>query len=141
MYTEEDLSIGMYPITASITSVTNIRTRKIGANLALTRGLLSNGRNLNRILIALLLYLLISEPTRMRTKATVLMRVCDTKDIKTITNRVCMLYKRTKNSETKIDKFGNIRIARGIKGEYSPAKLASDCCRIGCPPHIFAYNC
>lgn len=74
-------------------------------------------------------------------QATVLMRVCDTREIKTVTSRVCMLYKRTRNSGVKIDKQGNIRITRGAKGDYSPAKLASECCKIGCPPHIFAYNC
>lgn len=75
-------------------------------------------------------------------EAGVLMRVCDTREIKTVTNRVCMLYKRTKNPEAKPDKDGNIRVARGTgKNEYSPDKLASDCCKIGCPPHIFALNC
>lgn len=73
--------------------------------------------------------------------ATVLMRVCDTREIKTVTSRVCMLYKRTRNSGVKMDKQGNIRITRGAKGDYSPAKLATDCCKIGCPAHIFAYNC
>lgn len=73
--------------------------------------------------------------------ANVLMRVCDTREIKTVTSRVCMLYKRTKNSDIKMDKQGNIRIARSSKGDYSPAKLASECCKVGCPPHIFAYNC
>lgn len=74
-------------------------------------------------------------------EANVLMRVCDTREIKTVTSRVCMLYKRTKNSDIKMDKQGNIRIARSSKGDYSPAKLASECCKVGCPPHIFAYNC
>lgn len=74
-------------------------------------------------------------------EANVLMRVCDTREIKTVTSRVCMLYKRTKNSDIKMDKQGNIRIARSNKGDYSPAKLASECCKVGCPPHIFAYNC
>lgn len=74
-------------------------------------------------------------------EANVLMRVCDTREIKTVTSRVCMLYKRTKNSDVKVDRQGNLRMARGTKGDYSPAKLASDCCKIGCPPHIFAYNC
>lgn len=76
-----------------------------------------------------------------QSKASVLMRACDTREIKTVTSRVCMLYKRTKNSDVKMDKQGHLRIARGVKGDYSPAKLASDCCKIGCPPHIFAYNC
>lgn len=71
----------------------------------------------------------------------VLMRVCDTREVKTVTSRVCMLYKRTKNSDVKLDKQGNLRITRHSKGEYSPAKLASDCCKIGCPPHIFANIC
>ena len=74
-------------------------------------------------------------------QATILMRVCDTREIKTVTNRVCMLYKRTKNSDVKVDSQGNLRIARGAKGEHSPEKLAQDCCKIGCPPHIFADNC
>lgn len=74
-------------------------------------------------------------------QATVLMKVCDTREIKSITNRVCMLYKRTKNSDLKLDKQGNMRITRGAKDDYSPAKLATDCCKKGCPPHLFAYNC
>lgn len=73
--------------------------------------------------------------------ANVLMRVCDTREIKTVTNRVCMLFKRTKNSDVRLDRQGNLRITRDTKGEYSPAKLASDCCKIGCPAYIFAYNC
>lgn len=82
-------------------------------------------------------------------EANVLMRVCDTREIKTVTSRVCMLYKRTKNSDVKLDKEGNLRITRSPesdndasgKGDYSPAKLATECCKIGCPPHYFAYNC
>jgi hypothetical protein len=75
-------------------------------------------------------------------KPTVLLRVCDAKQVKTVTNRVCMLYKRTKNSNVKRDKQGNLRISkRQTKAEYSPTKLASDCCKIGCPPHIFASIC
>lgn len=74
-------------------------------------------------------------------EGTVLMRVCDTREIKTVTSRVCMLYKRTKNSDVKLDRQGNLRMARDTKGEYSPEKLANDCCKVGCPPHIFAYNC
>lgn len=75
-------------------------------------------------------------------QATVLMKVCDTREIKSITNRVCMLYKRTKNSDVKLDRQGNMRITRGAsKDDYSPAKLATDCCKKGCPPHLFAYNC
>lgn len=74
-----------------------------------------------------------------------LMRVCDTREVKTVTSRVCMLYKRTKNSDVKLDKQGNLRITRSSssssKNDYSPAKLASDCCKIGCPPHIFASIC
>lgn len=136
---KEDLPSEMYPMTSSILS--SNRSRKTGRNRNSTPGQLGNARCLVIVFIALLLHLLIGGTIRMRTDAAVLMRVCDTKDIKTVTNRVCMLYKRTKNSETKMDKFGNIRIARGIKGDYSSAKLASDCCRIGCPPHIFAYNC
>lgn len=92
-------------------------------------------------LIAVTICLLIYHLNRTQVDGAVLMRVCDTKEIKTVTNRVCMLYKRTKNSDIRMDKFGNIRITRGVKGEYSPSKLASDCCKIGCPPHIFAYNC
>jgi len=76
-----------------------------------------------------------------QSEATVLMRVCDTREIKTVTNRVCMLYKRTKNSDLKQDKGGNLRLSRDTKGEYSPAKLATYCCKVGCPPHIFAHNC
>lgn len=78
-------------------------------------------------------------------QANVLIRVCDSREIKTVTSRVCMLYKRTNNSNLKLDRYGNLRISRSTgshsKGEYSPAKLASDCCKIGCPPHIFALNC
>lgn len=92
-------------------------------------------------LILLIGFTCLIAATMDQVEAGVLMRVCDTREIKTVTNRVCMLYKRTKNSDLKRDKDGNIRVARGAKGEYSPAKLASDCCKIGCPPHIFALNC
>lgn len=68
-------------------------------------------------------------------------RVCDTREVKTVTNRVCMLYKRTKNSDVKLDRQGNLRITRQSKSDYSPAKLASECCTQGCPPHIFANIC
>lgn len=80
-------------------------------------------------------------------EASVLMRVCDTREIKTVTSRVCMLYKRTKNSDVRMDMYGNLRITRSAESEneaiddYSPEKLATQCCKIGCPPHYFAYNC
>lgn len=90
--------------------------------------------------VLLTIYLSIS-PTNKAIATPVLMRVCDTREVKTVTSRVCMLYKRTKNSEVKLDKQGNLRLTRQTKSEYSPAKLASDCCKIGCPPHIFANIC
>lgn len=93
------------------------------------------------ILFCIVLYLSLSFSCFSQIEATVLMRVCDTKDIKAVTNKVCMLYKRTKNAEIRMDRQGNIRITRGTKGDISPAKLASVCCKIGCPPHIFADNC
>lgn len=93
------------------------------------------------LISALVTHLLLIQVKINSVEANVLMRVCDTREIKTVTSRVCMLYKRTKNSDIKMDKQGNIRIARSNKGDYSPAKLASECCKVGCPPHIFAYNC
>lgn len=93
------------------------------------------------VLISVTSCLLAQTSSFVEVEANVLMRVCDTREIKTVTSRVCMLYKRTQNSDVKMDKQGNISMAKGGKGEYSPAKLASDCCKIGCPPHIFAYNC
>lgn len=75
-------------------------------------------------------------------KPAILMRVCDAREVKTITSRVCMLYKRTLNSDVKRDKQGNLRLSkRQAKGDYSPAKLASECCKVGCAPHIFANIC
>lgn len=71
----------------------------------------------------------------------VLMKVCDPREIKTVTNRVCMLYKRTKNSDIKLDRQGNIRVTRNSEEEMSADKLATECCKKGCPPHIFAVNC
>lgn len=85
-----------------------------------------------------------------QTNASILMRVCDTREIKTVTARVCMLYKRTANSKLKMDRQGNLRVVRDAgdaettldpKVEHSPAKLAAECCKVGCPPHIFAFNC
>lgn len=71
----------------------------------------------------------------------VLMRVCDTREVKTVTSRVCMLYKRNKNSDVKLDRQGNLRITRQSKADYSPAELASVCCKSGCPAHYFAQIC
>lgn len=72
----------------------------------------------------------------------VLMKVCDPREIKTVTNRVCMLYKRTKNSDIRLDRQGNIRVTRSSdEEEMSADKLATECCKKGCPPHIFAVNC
>lgn len=93
------------------------------------------------VVIAICVILLGSLTIVKPTNGTILMRVCDTREIKTVTDKICMLYKRTKNSDVRLDRQGNMRITRDIKGDYSPAKLASDCCKIGCPPHIFAYNC
>lgn len=101
------------------------------------------------VLIALGSGFLSSSTSDSFVEANVLMRVCDTREIKTVTSRVCMLYKRTKNSDVRLDKEGNLRITRSPesdtdtngKGDYSPAKLATECCKIGCPPHYFAYNC
>lgn len=95
------------------------------------------------MLVVWMTYLLVNISSDLdNVQATVLMKVCDTREIKSITNRVCMLYKRTKNSDVKLDKQGNMRITRGAnKDDYSPAKLATDCCKKGCPPHLFAYNC
>jgi len=92
------------------------------------------------LLVAALINMVILISPVKEVEGSVLMRVCDAREIKTVTSRVCMLYKRT-YSGVKMDKQGNLRSTRGTKGEYSPAKLASDCCKIGCPPHIFAYNC
>lgn len=87
--------------------------------------------------------LIVSLVHKSEAKATVLMRVCDPREIKTVTDRVCMLYKRTKNSDIKLDKLGNIRFPRGADKmeDFSPAKLAAECCKDGCPAHIFAANC
>lgn len=97
-------------------------------------------QHLFALVVALSLLLMFTSSTQ-PASANVLMKVCDTREIKTITSRVCMLYKRTKHSDVRMDKQGNIRITRGAKGDYSPAKLANECCKIGCPPHIFALNC
>lgn len=86
-------------------------------------------------------YLVLVQASVPPVEANVLMRVCDTREIKTVTSRVCMLYKRTQNSDVKMDKQGNIKFTSDSKQDYSPAKLANECCKIGCPAHIFAYNC
>lgn len=71
-----------------------------------------------------------------------LIKVCDTREIKSVTSRVCSIYKRSKNSRIRMDRQGNLRIARGTKGgAYSSSSLAVQCCKTGCPAHIFAYNC
>lgn len=61
-----------------------------------------------------------------------LIKVCDSKDIKTVTTKVCILYKRTKYSVLRVDKQGNLRIARDTKGESPAEKLAHKCCKVGC---------
>jgi hypothetical protein len=109
-----------------------------------TRLIMPSRTNLRQlVLMALVGQIILAQLfVQVSAKPTVLLRVCDAKQVKTVTTRVCMLYKRTKNSNVKRDKQGNLRMTkRQVKGEYSPAKLASDCCKIGCPPHIFASIC
>lgn len=102
-------------------------------------------QNINVLLLISILscLALLSLPRQSEAKATVLMRVCDPREIKTVTDRVCMLYKRNKNSDLKVDKLGNVRVSRSSdkKSEFSPARLAAECCKVGCEARLFAANC
>lgn len=99
------------------------------------------GKVLPKLLMIILLAGLLLPERLQQVQATVLMRVCDASEIKSVTSRVCMLYKRNKNSDLKIDRQGNMIIAGRTKGTFSAAQLANECCNNGCPPHVFASNC
>ncbi|KAG9510546.1 Dol-P-Man:Man(5)GlcNAc(2)-PP-Dol alpha-1,3-mannosyltransferase [Fragariocoptes setiger] len=80
--------------------------------------------------------------TQIFASANVLIKVCDSKELKTVISRACMLYKRTKNSDMKMMRSGDIRVTRSTNNDYMAAsKLATECCSVGCSPQIFAYNC
>lgn len=116
-----------------------LKTLPLG-RAAIDRRVDINAAPLRLVLLISLLHLLLFKCNHCQAQ-NVLMRVCDAREIKAVTSRVCMLYKRTRNSILKVDKHGNLRLTRGTKNEWTPARLASECCKNGCHPHIFAYNC
>lgn len=100
------------------------------------------------VLVVLQLTILFFHPlSQSGVTASLLVKVCDPNEFKAVTSRVCMLYKRNgvelyhDQDEDKLSRIRRSEYEDYDEDQYWMDKLTSDCCTIGCPPHIFAVNC